>query len=139
LLKILIADDHAIVRAGLREILRDAPEQATVAEASDGRQALDMALNNDWDVVVLDITMPGVSGLEVLRAIKRKKPKLPVVMLSMHAAPAYVGRALQEGAAGYVSKETAPDEILTALRTVLAGKVYVSPGLNEGRAGSDPK
>jgi DNA-binding NarL/FixJ family response regulator len=135
MLRILIADDHAIVRRGLRDILREAPEQAMIGEASDGRQAIEMALHHEWDVVVLDITMPGANGFEVLQAVRQAKPALPVVMLSMHADLAFVRRALRLGAAGYVSKETVPDELLTALRYAVAGEQYVSRAL--GRALDD--
>jgi two-component system invasion response regulator UvrY len=129
-LRVLIADDHAIVRAGLRQILAEADGTATVYEARDGLEAEAMALSAEWDVVVLDITMPGASGLQVLRTVSRAKPALPVLVLSMHANPAYVRGALRAGAAGYVTKDTAPEELLTALRAILAGEQYVSPSIS---------
>src|SRR5690242_10662744 len=112
MLKVLIADDHAIVRKGLKEILRSAAEPTTVGEASDGLQALERVEREDWDVVVLDVTMPGQNGLEVLKRLKRDRPKLPVVMLSMHSGYHYVLGSLKAGASGYLNKETAPEELL---------------------------
>jgi DNA-binding NarL/FixJ family response regulator len=126
ILKILIADDHAIVRKGLKDILREAAEPATVEEAGSGREALEKALGDSWDVVVLDITMPDMSGLEVLRKLRRARPDLAVLMLSMHSDEQYVRSSLKAGAAGYLSKESAPEELITALHTILAGRRYVS-------------
>ena len=129
MLKVLIADDHAIVRKGLREILRAASEETNVGEASDGEQALAQVNSQAWDVVVLDITMPGVNGLDVLKTLKRDHPQLPVVMLSMHSGYHYVLGSLKAGASGYLNKETAPEELVTAIRTALAGGIYVSRSL----------
>src|SRR5689334_17504139 len=105
MLKILIADDHAIVRKGLREILREESEQTVVGEASNGAEALAQVRANQWDVVVLDITMPGQNGLEVLRLLKQSHPNLPVLMLSMHSGVHYVTGSLKAGASGYLNKE----------------------------------
>ena len=121
MLKVLIADDHAIVRKGLRDILREASETATVGEASNGQEALDKARNEVWDVVVLDITMPGLNGLTLLKTLKREQPALPVLMLSMHSGEQYVMGSLKAGASGYLSKESAPEELLLAIRALLAG------------------
>jgi two-component system invasion response regulator UvrY len=129
MLKVLIADDHAIVRKGLIEILRESPNPAFVGEAADGRQALDKIRAHPWDLVILDITMPGLSGLEVLREIKREQPGLPVVMLSMHTGSQYVQGSLRTGASGYLSKETAPEELLEAIQTVIGGGIYLSRDL----------
>jgi DNA-binding NarL/FixJ family response regulator len=129
MLKVLIADDHAIVRKGLREILRDVPGEAQVGEASNGDEALDKVRAGSWDVLVLDITMPGKSGMEVLREVRREQPHLPVLMLSMHAGQQYVTGCLKAGAAGYLSKETAPEELVAAIQTVLQGGTYLSQGL----------
>lgn len=125
MIKVLIADDHAIVRKGLREILRGEPDLTVAGEASDGLQALERALGEPWDVVVLDITMPGASGVEVLKKIKREAPALPVIMLSMHANTSIVRGCLGLGASGYVVKETAPEELVAAIRSALAGQVYI--------------
>jgi DNA-binding NarL/FixJ family response regulator len=126
MLKVLIADDHAIVRKGLREILREASEQTAVGEASNGQEALDCIRREQWDVVILDITMPGQSGLEVLKKLKLEQPNMPVLMLSMHSSLQYVLGSLKNGAAGYLSKETAPEELIEAIHSVLEGRTYVS-------------
>jgi two-component system invasion response regulator UvrY len=128
-LKILIADDHAIVRKGLKDILREADEPASVAEAGTGLEALQKAQSEAWDVVVLDITLPDINGLEVLRRLKEMKPELPVIMLSMHSSQQYVRNSLKAGASGYLNKESAPDELITALHAVLNGKSYLSQSL----------
>jgi DNA-binding NarL/FixJ family response regulator len=129
MLKVLIADDHAIVRKGLREILREAAEETLVGEASDGLEALARAAAEPWDVVVLDITMPGPNGLEVLKQLKQSQPNLPVLMLSMHSGYHYVNGSLKAGASGYLNKETAPEELVAAIHTAIAGGVYVSRSL----------
>lgn len=131
-MRVLIADDHAIVRKGLREILREASETTTVGEASNGSEALDKIHREAWDVVVLDITMPGQNGLEVLKELKRLQPGLPVLMLSMHSGYHYVMGSLKAGASGYLNKETAPEELVTAIRTAIDGGIYVSRSLAEG-------
>jgi DNA-binding NarL/FixJ family response regulator len=125
-LKILVADDHAVVRKGIKEILAEQVTPAFVGEAETGLEALEQALNGDWDLVLLDISMPGLSGLEVLRQIKRARPQLPVIMFSMHVNATYVRSALRHGASGYVTKETAPDELMSAIQTVLEGGQYLS-------------
>jgi DNA-binding NarL/FixJ family response regulator len=128
-LKVLIADDHAIVRKGLRTILREASEEAVVGEAGNGQEALDKARTEAWDALVLDISMPDTSGLIVLQKLKQEKPQLPILMLSMHTDAQYVLRSLRFGASGYLSKESAPEELVTALRTVMAGGRYVSQAI----------
>ena len=129
MLKVLIADDHAIVRKGLREILREASETTQVGEASNGQEALDKVQTDEWDVVVLDITMPGQNGLEVLKKLKAQYPKLPVLMLSMHSGYHYVMGSLKSGASGYLNKETAPEELIAAIRKAIDGGIYVSRSL----------
>jgi DNA-binding NarL/FixJ family response regulator len=131
MLRVLIADDHAIVRKGLREILREASELTTVGEASNGDEALARVSSEPWDVVVLDITMPGQNGLEVLKQLKRSHPQLPVLMLSMHSGYHYVMGSLKAGASGYLNKETAPEELVAAIRKAIDGGVYVSRSLSE--------
>lgn len=126
MLKILVADDHVVVRKGIKEILSEEATAAVVGEADTGLDALEQALNGDWDLVLLDISMPALSGLEVLRQIKRARPHLPVIMFSMHVNAHYVRRALRDGASGYVSKESAPNELMTAIQTVLEGGQYLS-------------
>jgi two-component system, NarL family, invasion response regulator UvrY len=132
MLRVLIADDHAIVRKGLREILREAAEATTVGEASNGPEALDRVRGAEWDVVVLDITMPGMNGLEVLKQLKQSHPALPVLMLSMHSGQHYVTGSLKAGASGYLNKETAPEELVTAIHTAIAGGTYISRSLAQG-------
>jgi DNA-binding NarL/FixJ family response regulator len=132
MLRVLIADDHAIVRKGLREILREAAEETTVGEASNGAEALAQVRANQWDVVVLDITMPGQNGLEVLRLLKQGHPDLPVLMLSMHSGHHYINGSLKAGASGYLNKETAPEELINAIRTALDGGIYISRSLETG-------
>src|SRR5436190_16716878 len=115
MLKVLIADDHAIVRKGLKEILRERAEPTEVGEAGDGPAVLSMVNEDGWDILVLDISMPRLNGLEVLRQIKRDYPDLPVLMLSMHSASLYIQQSLKLGASGYLSKESAPEELLEAI------------------------
>jgi two-component system invasion response regulator UvrY len=130
-MKILLADDHAVVRRGLRQILADDFKRATFGEARNAQEALDLVWKENWDVVVLDITMPGRSGLEVLREIKKSKPKIPVLVLSMHPENQFAVRVLKRGAAGYMTKESAPEELVGAIKKVLGGGRYVSPSLAE--------
>src|SRR2546422_10371218 len=130
-MKILIVDDHAVVRQGLRHILADEFRRADFGEARNAQEALNRVWKERWDAVVLDITMPGRSGLEVLREIKHSKPKLPVLVLSMHPEDQFAVRVLKRGASGYMTKESAPQELVGAIRKVLAGGRYVSNYLAE--------
>ncbi|HEY3916036.1 MAG TPA: response regulator transcription factor [Verrucomicrobiae bacterium] len=135
-MKILLADDHAVVRHGLKQILTDEFKRATFGEARNAQEALDLVWKQDWDVVVLDITMPGRSGLDALREIKKSKPRLPVLVLSMHPENQFAMRVLKTGASGYMTKESAPDELVGAVKKVLAGGRYVSAALGETLAAS---
>ena len=130
-MRILLADDHSIVRQGLRTILAEEFEAAEFGEAKDTRQALTLMQEQPWDVVILDVTMPGSSGMEALRQIKDTYPQVPVLVLSMHPEDQYAARAFREGAAGYLTKETAPDELAKAARQALDGGKYVSPSFAE--------
>ncbi|MFZ0928415.1 MAG: response regulator transcription factor [Syntrophobacteraceae bacterium] len=130
-MKVLIADDHAIVRRGLKLILSEEFSRIIFGEARNGQEVLDHVWKQDWDIVVLDITMPGRSGLEVLRELKQLRPKLPVLILSMHSEDQFGMRVLKAGAAGYMTKENVPEELVKAIRKVLAGGKYISPGLAE--------
>ena len=116
-MKILIVDDHAVVRRGLRQILADDFRRADFGEARNAQEALHRVWKEKWDVVVLDITMPGRSGLEVLREIRRSKPGLPVLVLSVHPEDQFAMRVLKAGGSGYMSKETAPEELVDDGRT----------------------
>lgn len=133
-MRILLADDHAVVRHGLKQILMDEFKRAEFGEARNAHEALRLVWNEPWDAVVLDITMPGRSGLEVLREIKKSKPKLPVLVLSMHPENQFAVRVLKRGAAGYMTKESAPDELVGAIKKVLAGGRYVSASLADALA-----
>jgi DNA-binding NarL/FixJ family response regulator len=128
---VLIADDHAIVRQGLKQILSHDLNLQVVGEASNGDEVLEMVERLRLDAVVLDITMPGKNGLEVLKELKRRHPDLPVLVLSMHPEDQFAIRILKAGAAGYVTKESAPEELIGALRKVCQGGKYVSPQLAE--------
>ena len=121
-MKVLIADDHPIFRAGLKETLAKENDVDLVGEADNGHKALELARKQRWDVVVLDITMPGKDGLEVLQELRRERPKLPVLVLSAHPEDQLALRLLKAGAAGYLTKDKAPEVLLTALRKVLRGK-----------------
>ena len=130
-MKILLTDDHAVVRHGLKQILADEFKRATFGEARNAQEALDLVWKENWDVVVLDITMPGRSGLEVLREIKKTRPKLPVLVLSMHPENQFAVRVLKGGASGYMTKESAAEELVGAIKKVLTGGRYVSKSLAE--------
>ena len=120
-----------MVRHGLKQILADEFKRATFGEARNAQEALDLVWKDNWDVVVLDITMPGRSGLEVLREIKKSKPRLPVLVLSMHPENQFAVRVLKRGASGYMTKESAAAELVGAIKKVLAGGRYVSASLAE--------
>jgi two-component system, NarL family, invasion response regulator UvrY len=126
MMRILIADDHAVVRKGLRQILEEASDIVVGGEASNGREVLEKIRAGGWDALVLDITMPGQTGLEVLKEVKQEAPRLPVLMLSMHAQEQYATRVLKAGASGYLPKESAPEELIKAIRKVCSGGKYVS-------------
>jgi two-component system, NarL family, invasion response regulator UvrY len=131
MIKILIADDHAIVRAGLKQIIEGIPDMILADEAANGWELLEKVRRSDFDVIVLDISMPGGGGMEVLRQLRIEKPKLPVLALSIHPEEQYGKRMLKAGAAGYLTKESAPDELVNAIRKVYSGGRYVSPQLAE--------
>jgi two-component system invasion response regulator UvrY len=131
MIKILIADDHAIVRRGLKQILEDVPFVGSVDEAANGQEVLTRLQKKTYDLVMLDISMPGRSGIEVLKELKSEWPKLPVLVLSMYPEDQYAVRALRAGASGYLTKETAADELVTAVAKIVAGGTYVSDTLAE--------
>lgn len=141
-MKILIADDHAIVRRGLKQILTDEYETLTVGEAADANEALRLVREQDWDIVVLDISMPGRSGLEALKELKQLRPQVPVLILTTHPEEQYAIRVFKAGAAGYMTKESASESLIEAIRQVRAGGRYVSPALADMLAaslGRDPE
>lgn len=131
MLKILIADDHTVVRKGLRQILLEEFLSAEIEEAVDAEELLKKVMKKEWDIVVSDISMPGRSGLEVLRQIKEHYPRLPVLILSVHPEDQYAVRVLKAGASGYLNKDSAPDELVKAVRQVLLGKKYITSSIAE--------
>ena len=130
-IRVLIADDHAIVRQGLRQILSDTADLTVAGEAENGVQAVQMVRSGEWDVVLMDVSMPDRNGIDALKIIKKEFPRLPVLILSMYPEEQYAIRALKAGAAGYLTKQSAPELLVTAIRQVASGKKYVSPSLAE--------
>ena len=131
MIRVLIADDHAIVRQGLKLILSETNDLSVAGEADSGLGALKLARAGGWDVALLDISMPDKNGIDVLKQIKSEFPKNPVLMLSMHPEEHYAIRALKAGASGYLTKQSAPALLVTAIRQVASGRKYVSPELAE--------
>jgi two-component system invasion response regulator UvrY len=129
MISILIVDDHPVVRQGLKQILAEEFPSATFGEAQNAPEALDLVTRRRWDIVILDISLPGKSGLELLKELKRKKATLPVLVLTMLTEEQLAARVLKAGADGYLKKENAPDELVRAIKIVLAGGKYVNPTL----------
>ena len=134
--KLLVVDDHAIVRKALLKILKDSDASISVDEAGNGQEALARVLQESYELVLMDISMPGRGGLEVLKEIRSRRPGLPVLVISMHSEEEYVVRALRAGASGYLTKDSAAEELIEAVREVLDGGRYVSASL-AGRLGSE--
>jgi DNA-binding NarL/FixJ family response regulator len=130
-MKILIVDDHAVIHQGLRRILEDEFPGSTFGDARNSQQALDLMRGECWNVVILDIGLPGRVGLEVLKDIHAEHPNLPVIVFSMYSEEQYAVRAFKAGASGYLAKESAPDQLIAAIRKVIGGGKYVSPKLAE--------
>ena len=131
MIKVLIADDHALVREGLKQVIGQHSDIEVTGEAKNGQEALEKVWKEDFEVVLLDISMPGRSGMDILKEIKSAKPDLYVLMLSMHPEEQYAVRALKAGASGYLTKESAPDELIDAIRLVSMGLKYVTLSLVE--------
>jgi DNA-binding NarL/FixJ family response regulator len=131
MIRILIADDHPIVREGLKLVIEKAPDMKVGGEAEDGQEVLDLVYGGTWDVVVLDFSMPGKGGLDVIQELHRERPALPLLVLSMHPEAELAPRLLKAGAAGYLVKEGATRDLVEAIRRVHAGGRYVSPALAE--------
>ena len=131
MIKVLIADDHAVVRQGLKQILADTSEMVVAGEAINGEEVLEQVRGQPWDVLVLDMSMPGRGGYDVLKDLKQIQPKLPVLILSIHSEEQYAVRLLQAGASGYLTKESAPEELVQAIQKVVSGGRYISPALAE--------
>lgn len=131
MIKVLIADDHALVREGLKQVIGQHSDIKVAGEAKNGQEALEKVWKEDFDVVLLDISMPGLSGMDILKEMKSAKPDLYVLMLSMHPEKQYAVRALKSGASGYLTKESAPEELIDAIRRVSTGLKYVTLSLAE--------
>jgi DNA-binding NarL/FixJ family response regulator len=130
-IRVLIADDHAIVRQGFKQIFSETEDLVVAGEADDGAEALQLARQQEWDVFLLDVTMPNRNGIDTLKQLKKEFPKLPVLILSMHPEEQYAVRAIKSGASGYLTKQSAPELLVTAIRQVARGKKYVSPAVAE--------
>ena len=133
-MRILLADDHTVVRSGLKQILAEEFKKAVFGEARNAEETLDLIDQQRWDIVILDITMPGRTGLEAMREIRKSRPGLPVLVLSIHPESQFAVRVLKLGAAGYMTKESAADELVSAVKKVLSGGRYVSAALAEALA-----
>ena len=131
MLGILVADDHPIVRRGIKQIITETPGMSVTGEAASGQEVLRRTRENDYDVVLLDISMPGTDGTDVIKQLRIEKPELHILVLSIHPEEQYAVRVLKAGASGYLTKESAPDELVTAIRKVAQGRKYVSPSLAE--------
>jgi len=131
MIRVLLADDHSIVRAGLCRIVEESGDMTVVAEAADGKKAIQKARDTDPDVAVIDISMPEFDGLEVTTRLRDDHPELPVIILTMHEEEQYVVRAIEAGAMGYITKKSAPEKLVSAIRKVLAGQRYLSPEATE--------
>lgn len=136
MIKILVADDHAIVREGLKQIVAEESDMEVTAEASNSEEVLNIIAKQVYDIMILDINMPGKSGLDLLKDLKVRFPKLPVLILSMYAEEQYGIRALKAGASGYLKKASAPDELVAAIRKIVSGGKYINEQLAEKLADS---
>jgi len=132
MLKVLIADDHAIVRQGLRQILGEIPELSEVAEVDNGQDALNRVRAEPWDVLVLDMSMPGRGGLDILKDVHRERPETRVLVLSMHPEDQFAVRMLKAGASGYLTKDSAAEQLVGAIRKIAAGGVHISEAAAAG-------
>lgn len=126
MIRVLLADDHAVVRAGLKEILSSTADIVLAGEATDGHQVLAAVRGNDYDVAVLDMTMPGRNGIELIKLVKAEQPELRILVLSMHSEAQYAVRAVKAGASGYLTKECAPEELVAAIRRIAGGGAVIS-------------
>ena len=130
-MRILCVDDHAIFRHGVKQILLQHDRQTNIGEAATAEAAMQLVREIRWEIVILDLSLPDRSGFQVLSDLKREQPDLPVIVLTMHSADEYAIRALRNGAAGYVTKESAPEELIAAIQKVLRGGRYMTPSLAE--------
>jgi two-component system, NarL family, invasion response regulator UvrY len=130
-MKFLIVDDHAVFRRGMKETLGEAFAHVTFGEARTASEALDQVHRDNWDIVILDISLPGKSGLDILDEVRRLRPKLPILLMSVHPEEQYARRGLKAGASGYLTKDSVPEELKTAVRKIVGGGKYVSSTLAE--------
>ncbi|WP_395688625.1 response regulator [Caenimonas koreensis] len=131
MIRIVIADDHAIVREGLKRIVSEAEDMQVLGEACDGTEVMQRVRELDFDVLVLDLSMPGRSGMELIKLVKAERPKLRILILSMHQESQYAVRAIKSGSSGYLTKESAPSQLVQAIRRIAAGGAYVTPEVAE--------
>ncbi len=131
MLRILIADDHALIRRGLKQILLEEYPSAIIEEVNDAEGVIKKIISNEWNIIICDISMPGRSGLDVVQEVKQNFPKLPVLILSIHPEEQYAIRVLKAGAAGYLRKDAATEELVQAVQRILQGRKYISPFLAE--------
>jgi len=131
MIRVLVADDHTIIRDGLKQILADTPDLVVAGEAANGNEALEQVREGTWDVLVLDVSMPGRSGLDLIKQIRKEKPRLPILVFSMHQEEQYAARALRAGASGYLTKEADGTQLVEVIRKVAHGGVYVSSHMAE--------
>lgn len=129
MIRILVADDHGVVRKGLRQIVADSPDMKITGEAGTGQEALELVRSGSFDLVILDIAMPGQSGLDILRELRVEAPDLRVIILSMYSEEQYAIRSFRDGASAYLTKGTPPEELVLAIRTVASGKRYITPSV----------
>jgi two-component system invasion response regulator UvrY len=129
--RILLVDDHPIVRQGIKQVLSGAFHPALVGEAANAEEGMTEARNTEWDVMVLDLTLPGASGMDLLKDLRRERPALPVLILSMHPPDQFARRAMNAGASGYLTKDSAPTELVKAVGEVIAGRRYLNPAVIE--------
>jgi DNA-binding NarL/FixJ family response regulator len=137
MIRLLLADDHEIVRDGLKRILAAAGDLQVAGEAASGDQALALVRANDYDIAMLDMSMPGLSGIDLIKRLKAEKPKLRLLVLSMHGEQQYAARALKAGASGYLTKDSAAEQLVGAIRKVAAGGVHISEAAAAGLVGAD--
>lgn len=131
MIRVLVADDHTIVRKGLKQLISEHPDMEVTGEARNGPEVLSEVMEKDYDMVLLDLSMPGRGGIETIKELKALRPKLSILVLTMHPEEEYAIRALRAGASGYLTKESAPEELITAMRKVAAGSKYISIKLAE--------
>ena len=131
MIRVLVADDHTIVREGLKQILAKSGDLLVAGEATNGNDVLKMVREQEWDVLVTDMSMPGRNGIELIKLVKEARPKLPLLVLSMYGEEQYAVRAIRAGASGYLNKESASEQLVAAIRKIASGGVHVSPAVAE--------